>query len=172
MQTQKIKIILRKSPQIWKIVVYLIYFVAFFVSLIVFFYVLIILTPIIALLLAFLCFLFSDSICWQLMGKEIIEIDKNGVQIYKRGRLMQKKHVISGQLHCRCQKHPYSYLASFGLFFGTRGGCIKMTDDAGEEFYFGQSLNKEEAYALIYLMETFQENPTQEIPDVLKKFIK
>ena len=47
-----------------------------------------------------------------------------------------------------------------------------MTDDAGEEFYFGQSLNKEEAYALIYLMETFQENPTQEIPDVLKKFIK
>ena len=172
MQTQKIKIILRKSPQIWKIVVYLIYFVAFFVSLIVFFYVLIILTPIIALLLAFFCFLLCDSICWQLMGKEIIEIDKNEVQIYKRGRLMQQKHVISGQLHCSCQKHPHSFWTSFGLFFGTRGGCIKLTDNSGEEFYFGQSLKKEEAHALIYFMETFQENPAQEIPDVLKKFIK
>ena len=159
--------VLRKRPQIWKILIFLPYFVGALTVFICFNFVVSV-----ALFSLFFMVLFADSICWQLMGKEIVEIEQNHIVVYKRGRILQQKHTISGKAYCICQKEAYSFWTSYGLFFSTRGGSVKMIDDNMMEFYFGQSLTSDEAAALSDFIAHYNENQYHETPDVLMKFVR
>jgi len=167
MKVQKIKFVLRKRTQVWKIIIFLVYFVALFFAFINLIFVICIALPVL-----FFCLLFLDSICWQLAGKEIIEIDNGAITVYKKGRIFQKKRTVTGRPYCVCQKEPYSFWTSFGLFFNTRGGRIKIIDDNMVEFHIGQSLSSNEAEALASFLVLYGKEECLEIPEILMRFVE
>ena len=135
------KLIFRKHPQIWKIIlliVSLLFITAFIV------YDIIVMTGlflIISIAVYFIFFfLLTDALCWQLAGKEIIEIGNNGIIFYKSGRILQKRHIVS------------------------------FNKDKMTKFQIGESLSQEEAECLISYLKECYIKTSQEIPDLLEKY--
>ena len=158
------KLIFRKHPQIWKIIlliVSLLFITAFIV------YDIIVMTGlflIISIAVYFIFFfLLTDALCWQLAGKEIIEIGNNGIIFYKSGRILQKRHIVSFNKD-KIMSVIYSRAFSY------ENGKIQIIDDNMTKFQIGESLSQEEAECLISYLKECYIKTSQEIPDLLEKY--
>lgn len=105
----------------------------------------------IILLMSLFLFLFVDNLCWQLNGKEIISFEKTGILIVKKGRLLNGRKFICFEDidDVYYEKMSYSAWRSWGIFWGRKGGCIKIEYKGTSYCYFGQSISYEEAMSII-----------------------
>ena len=161
-----IKLIFRNHPQIWKIIL-LIIFLLFITAFIV--YDIIVMTGLFLIIsivfYVILFFLITDALCWQLTGKEIIEIGNNSIIFYKSGRILQKRHIVSFN-----KDKILSVLYSRAFYY--ENGKIQIIDDNMAKFQIGASLTQEEAECLISYLKEFYIKTPQEVPELLKKYKK
>lgn len=110
-------------------------------------------------------FFFIDNLCWQLNGKEIVSFEKNGISIKKKGRLLNSRKFIFYEDidNVFYEKMKYSAWRSWGVFWGWRGGCIKIEYRGSSYYYVGQSLSYDEAKFVIPDIKNTIDSFSQEI---------
>lgn len=103
------------------------------------------------LFMVLLLFFFADNLCWQLNGKEVISFEREGILILKKGRLINSRKFICYEKISDIfyEQMKYSALRSWGIFWGRKGGSIKIEYGGGSFCYFGQSLSYNEAMHIL-----------------------
>ena len=96
----------------------------------------------------FFLFLCIDIQCWNFMGKEKIIFHEEFLSISQKGRTLKYNRKINYKdiVSIEFERYPRGPLG-IDLFYtyGWKGGCIKITKNDGNSYYFGQSLTAPEA---------------------------
>lgn len=153
------KMILKKKPRYVVLFIHLCYFIftASF-SIILFFEPnMDIVTPICIL---FVSSWFLDGLIWEIFGKEVFAFEESEFRYKRSGRIYPRTTNIKYEYiyDITLEKMSFSGKNSFGFFFGTKGGHIRIdyfvlgNDEWPYSFYFGESVSYEQAQKIIRII--------------------
>jgi len=169
--TNSTKLFFKKSPQIWKIILFavsLLFFTVLFVLDLIEHSGIILLLDVATYLL--LTYLLSNLLVWQLLGGDIIEIDDTGITFYKQGASISKKHHISRSTHPNYENTSHSVKKITLDYSHSKRNRIMIIDDNMISFQIGQDISLIEAENLVIYLNNCINNKREELPEVLKKY--